>query len=74
MSPPNRELKKQVCGVIEDYETQLGPVPIWFAELDPDRALSLLCACLRIGLRLPAEETLQADMGERAKARWDFRL
>ena len=63
VSPPDRQLKKQICAVTEDYETQLGPVPVWFEELEPDDALTLLRACLRIGMRLPPEETLQMDGG-----------
>ncbi len=73
MSPPNRQFKKQVCGIIKDYEVQLGPIPVWFEELEPDEALSLLSVCLRIGLRLPAEETLQMDRAEQLIDRWYFR-
>jgi len=62
------QLQQQVSALIRDYEASLGPVPAWFAELDPDGALRLIAACLRIGLRLPPEETLQVDMKERAKA------
>ena len=63
-----RRLGQRVSAVIGDYESHLGPIPLWFAELDPDIALRLMSACLRIGLRLPPEETLQADMMERAQA------
>ncbi len=72
VSPLSRQLKKQICGVISEYETRLGPIPVWFDELDPDQAPSLLSACLRIGLRLPAEETLQMDTGEQLVDRWSF--
>jgi len=67
------QLQQQVSALVLDYENRLGPVPVWFAELDPDGALRLITACLRIGLRLPAEETLRVDMEERAEARWHFR-
>ena len=63
-----RRLRQRVSAAIGDYERNLGPIPLWFAELDPDAALRLMSACLRIGLRLPPEETLQADMMERAQA------
>jgi hypothetical protein len=63
-----RQLKQRIGAAIQDYESNLGPIPLWFAELDPHATLSLMSACLRIGLRLPPEETLQADMIERAQA------
>lgn len=63
-----RRLKQRVSAVIWDYESNLGPIPLWFAELDLDAALSLMSACLRIGLRLPPQETLQADMIKRTQA------
>ena len=63
-----RQLTQRVSAAIRDYESNLGPIPLWFAELNPDAALRLVSACLRIGLRLPTEETLQADMVERSQA------
>ena len=72
-SPSSGQLKVQICGVITEYETRLGPIPDWFEELDPDRVLNLLCASLRIGLRLPAEETLQLDKANQLRDRWHFR-
>ena len=68
-----RRLRQRVSAAIGDYESHLGPIPLWFAELDPDAALRLMSACLRIGLRLPPEETLQADMMERAQAAHGFK-
>ena len=62
-----RRLRQRVSAAIGDYERNLGPIPLWFAELDPDAALRLMSACLR----LPPEETLQADMMERAQAALD---
>ncbi len=73
LSQAGRQLQQQVSALVLDYETRLGPVPVWFAEIDSDGALRLIAACLRIGMRLPAEETLQVDTEERAKARWHFR-
>ena len=63
-----RRLSQRISAEIRDYESHLGPIPLWFAELDSDAALRLISACLRIGLRLPPKETLQADMMERAQA------
>ena len=59
-------LVQRISALVDDYETTLGGVPVWCEELEPDRALSLIAACLRIGLRLPTEETLHEDMIERA--------
>ena len=68
-----RRLRQRVSAAIGDYESHLGPIPLWFAELEPDAALRLMSACLRIGLSLPPEETLQADMMERAQAAHDLK-
>ncbi len=73
LSQAARQFQQQVSALVRNYETSLGPIPLWFAELDSDEVLRLIAACLRIGMRLPAEETLQVDTEERAKARWHFR-
>ena len=62
-----RRLRERVSAAIREYENKLGPIPLWFAELELDAALRLMSTCSRIGLRLPPEETLQADMIERAQ-------
>ncbi|CDS49851.1 hypothetical protein [Polaromonas sp. CG9_12] len=69
-----RQLQQRVSALVRDYEISLGPVPVWFAELDLEQALSLMAACLRIGLRLPPDETLEADMAERMQAAQGSRL
>jgi len=67
-------LVQRISALVDDYETTLGGVPAWCEELEPDQALSLMAACLRIGLRLPPEETLHEDMIERARAQRGGRL
>lgn len=62
------QLVQRIRTIIENYEASLGGAPVWFEELDPAQALSLMAACLRIGLRLPLGETLEKDMIERAQA------
>ena len=54
-----RQHKQRISAAIGDYESHLGPIPLWFAELDPDAALRLISACLRIGLRLPPENVFK---------------
>jgi len=68
------QLVQSIRTLIENYEDSLGDVPDWFEELEPDQALSLMAACLRIGLRLPPEETLEEDMLERAQAQRGIKL
>lgn len=68
ISKQANQLVQRISALIDNYETTLGCVPVWCEELEPDRALSLMAACLRIGLRLPPEETLHQDMIERAHA------
>lgn len=68
------QLVQRISALIDNYETTLGCVPVWCEELEPDQALSLMAACLRIGLRLPTEETLHSDMIERAQAQRASRL
>lgn len=67
-------LVQSISTLIENYEASLRGVPEWFGELEPDQALSLMAACLRIGLRLPPEETLLEDMIERAQAQRGMKL
>lgn len=74
MSLQANQLVQSIRTLIENYEASLGGVPVWFEELEPDQALSLMAACLRIGLRLPPEETLHADMIERALAQRGIKL
>ena len=68
-----RQIQHQVRFMVLDYETSLGPIPIWFEEIDTCQALSLIAACLRIGMTLSVEETLQEDMRERAIAHRSIR-
>ena len=63
-----RHLQKRVIAAVRGYEKSLSDVPVWVEELEPEQALSLMAACLRIGLRLPPEETLLEDMIERSQA------
>lgn len=77
VSPLSRQanqLVQRISTVIENYETSVGRVPVWSEELEPDQALGLIAACLRIGMRLPPKETLRADMLERAQAERGIRL
>lgn len=67
-------LVQRINTLIETYEASLGDTPVWFEELEPDLALSLMAACLRIGMKLPPGETLEADMIERAQAQRSTRL
>jgi hypothetical protein len=73
LSLPARQLQQHVSAIVRDYETRLGPIPVRFAELDPERVLSLIAACLRIGMRLPVEEAVQVVKGEQLRDRWAFR-
>lgn len=68
------QLVQSIRTLIENYEDSLGDVPDWFEELEPDQTLSLMAACLRIGLRLPPEETLEEDMIRRAQAQQGMNL
>lgn len=74
MSRQASQLVQRISTVIETYEATVGSVPVWFKELEPDQALGLIAACLRIGLKLPPGETLRADMIERAQAERGIRL
>ena len=67
-------LVQSISTVVEAYEASLGDIPVWFEELEPDLALSLMAVCLRIGMRLPPGETLEEDMIERARAQRGTRL
>ena len=60
-------LVQRISALVENCEATLGCVPVWCEELEPEQALSLMAACLRIGLRFPPVETLHADMIERAQ-------
>jgi hypothetical protein len=68
-----RQLQQQVSTLVRDYETRLGPVPVWFAEYKPEQALSLIAAFLRIGMRLPSEDAFQVVKGEQLRDRWALR-
>ena len=68
------QLVQRISALIENYEATLGGVPVWSKELEPDQALSLMAACLRIGLSLPTQETLHSDMIERERAQRASRL
>lgn len=74
MSRQANQLLQHISTVIEIYEATVGSVPVWSDELEPEQALSLIAACLRIGMRLPPKETLRADMIERAQAARGIRL
>lgn len=51
---PNRHL-------IQQYEQRFGRLPDWLLELDRERIASLVACCIRIGMRLPADDLLQED-------------
>ena len=74
LSRQARQLVQHVTTLIQNYEASLGAVPVWIEEVGLNQALSLIGSCLRIGLRLPPEETLQAEMSERAQAQPGSRL
>jgi len=68
------QLVQSITTLIENFETRLGSVPVWFEELEPDQAMRLVAACLRIGLRLPPKEALWEDMIRRAQAQEGIKL
>ena len=67
-----RQFQQRVSALVRDYESSLGPIPVWFAELDLERALTLMGSCLRVGMRLPSGETLQMDKEEQ-REQWHLR-
>lgn len=65
LSSAGAALANRLIRAIGDYEAQLGRTPVWCRELPVDGALALLLSATRIGMSLPARETLQKDMRER---------
>jgi hypothetical protein len=53
--------QSQMKRLIDEYEQQLGRLPIWLPELNAERIASLLACCIRIGMPLPIEDALEAD-------------
>ena len=58
----------------DEYQKQLGPLPVWLHELNAERIVSLLACCIRIGMPLSVEDALKADEAVRkAQALKDLR-